>query len=121
MGAGAIIADWWHEPEASTEDNQNKESVGVHLGRDEAGDDLYDIHFRRAQVGTDKDCLKRFLASDHAKRVRDATTTPGRPGGIQVGIKMLIKWRCKCVQHRKFTECDDTITTFLEINLRSIL
>ena len=31
---------------------------------------------------------------------------------------MLIKWRCKCVQHRKFTECDDTITTFLEINLR---
>ena len=118
MGAGAIIAEWWHEAEASTEDNQNKQSVGVYLGRDTDGKELYEIHFRRAQIGTDGQCLDRFHASDHARRVREATATRKRPGGVVVGLKMLVKHRCKCVQHRKFTECDDTITTLLEINLR---
>ena len=32
-GAGRIITEWTHEPEASTEDNQNKMSVAVYLGK----------------------------------------------------------------------------------------
>ena len=118
MGAGAIISEWWHEPEASTEDNQNKDAIAVYLGQNEAGQEMYDIHFRRAQIGTNGDALKRFQASEHAKRVREATKTAKRPEGIVVGVKMLTKWRCKCVMRRSETECDDTITTLLEINLR---
>jgi hypothetical protein len=118
-GAGRIIAEWWEEPEASTEDNQNKDAVAIYLGKDAEGREQYDIHWRRAQVGTDRDCLKRFLANDeYTKRVRAATATPKRPEGVMVGVKMLRKWRCKCVQRRGETECDDTITTLLEVNLR---
>ena len=86
--------------------------------QDAEGRELYDMHWRRAQIGTDKDMLERFHESEHAKRVRAVSATPKNPGGIVVGIKMLRKWRCKCVQRRRETECDDTITTLLEVNLR---
>ena len=84
--------------------------------QDAEGRELYDMHWRRAQIGTDKDMLERFHESEHAKRVRAVSATPKNPGGIVVGIKMLRKWRCKCVQRRRETECDDTITTLLEVN-----
>ena len=68
----------------------------MHLGRDEAGDDLYDIHFRRTQVGTDKDCLKRFLASDHAKCV----TRPRHQGG-----RVASKWASRCSSSGAASAC----------------
>lgn len=118
-GAGRILTQWWHEDETSTEDNQNKEPVVIYLGKGADGRETYDVHWRRAQIGTNRDCHKRFLANDEfTKRVREATRTAKRPEGVQVGIKMLLKWRCKCVKRREETECDDTITTLLEVNLR---
>ena len=51
----AIVGEAWHDPTdlLSTPDNQNKELVKVFLGTDPAtGDQLYDMHPRRAQLYT---------------------------------------------------------------------
>ena len=61
---GALITEWWHTEEASTEDNQNKQPIRVFHGFNTAGERQYEIHWRRARIGSMKECLERFQKSD---------------------------------------------------------
>ena len=55
---GQLITEWWHTEEASTEDNANKEAIHIFHGFDNAGKRQYEIHYRRARVGSMKECVE---------------------------------------------------------------
>merc|ERR1712185_643792 len=97
---GTLIAEWWHSEEASTEDNANKQPIHVFHGFDELGERQYEIHWRRARVGSMKECLERFHASEQAKKLREATSRPNLPDGVKVGRSLLKRFRCPCVRVR---------------------
>eukprot|EP00966_Prymnesium_polylepis_P003671 84101-Prymnesium_polylepis.2 len=48
----ALIKEWWHTEDGSTEDNVNKQPIHVFHGFDEQGNRQYEIHWRRARVGS---------------------------------------------------------------------
>jgi len=119
-----LINEWWHTEAASNEDNQNKEATPVyHDGRAAAGSDEAaaqvhcDTHFRRYQLGSDKEALKEFHSSPQYAQLCRETATDNRPNGVQVGRKLLVKGRCPCIKVRRASECDCTICTFVILNL----
>ena len=112
-----MSVDRWHSEDASTEDNANKQPVHVFHGFTAGGERQYEIHWRRARQGSMKECLARFHGSEQAKRLRDATKTAKRPGGVAVGKRLLKKFLCPCVRVRGASECDDYLTTAATINL----
>ena len=59
-------------------------------------DQAYSVHWRRAQEGSDKACLKRFHESDFAKRLQKATITEKRPQGVKVRLCSLHQHFCTC-------------------------
>jgi hypothetical protein len=64
-----------------------------------------------------KECLARFHESEQATKLREATKTPKRPGGVVVGKGLLKKFLCACVRVRGASECDDYLATAATINL----
>ena len=114
---GKLITEWWHSEEASTEDNANKQPIHVFHGFDELGERQYEIHWRRARIGSMKECLERFHKSEQAKTLAEQTKTAKRPNGVVVGVKLLKKFRCSCVRVRDASECDDHVTTAAAVNL----
>jgi hypothetical protein len=113
---GAIIAKAWHDEELSTEDNFHKVSYAIYSGVS-GGDEQYDIHWRRAQEGNDKDSLRRFKASHFAHELREATKTVKRPEGVACSLKLLRQYKCKCIQKRSASECDCKICTLADTML----
>ena len=114
---GKLITEWWHTEEASTEDNANKQPIHVFHGFNDLGERQYEIHWRRARIGSMKECLERFHNSEQAKALREQTRTAKRPQGVVVGKSLLKKFRCPCVRVRDTSECDDHITTAAAVNL----
>ena len=115
---GAIIEEAWHDDLLSREDNSDKRPVRIPIGVDEeTGDKQYCIHWKRTQIGTDKDALATFRSSSFCQRVRDETKTKTRPNGVRVGMKLFLKFRCRCVKKKKAGECDCPICTFIYVNL----
>ena len=114
---GRLIAEFWHSDAASTEDNQNKEPVTIYDGFDQNGNAQYAIHWRRAPTGGWKQIMRAWLASPQCAQLQKETVTPKRPRGITAGKKLLKKFRCPCIKSRGASECDDTITTFVTVNL----
>ena len=112
-----IFDDWIHSDEASTPDNAHKQQIRVYRGYgiDPAtGRCGYTLHWRRAQEGNIKELLGKWRASAAAARFRAATSTPKRQGGVLLGRKQLVKWRCLCVKLRAATFADCKICTFVE-------
>ena len=104
----------------STPDNQNKELVKIFLGPDPVtGDQLYDVHPRRAQLYTNVKSLEEFRSSEYATRQREAARAAGRVGGVIVGKRQLVDARCRCIKRRKPSECDCLHHTFAELNLHA--
>ena len=62
--------------------------------------------------------LEIFRASEYGQRVRDSIKSKGITAfkGI-VGRKQLVGCKCPCVKHRKETECDCELCTYVEYNL----
>ena len=114
---GALVTEWWHSEDASTEDNANKQPIHVFHGFNSAGDRQYELHWRRARIGSMKECLVRFHASEQASKLREQTKRPKLPNGVSVGKTMLKKYRCQCVRVRGASECDDHLTTAVTVNL----
>lgn len=112
---GSIMAAYWHEV-ASTEDNQHKECYRVYCGRDDAGNEQYTFHWRRAQIGTDKECFANFLTSEYGKAFRAATVTKSRPQGARGDIHLFTRMKCTCIRKRGASECDCKICSRLEVN-----
>ena len=112
-----LITEWWHSEDASTEDNANKQPIHVFHGFNDLGERQYEIHWRRARIGTMQECLERFHKSDQAKALREQTKTTNRPQGVVLGKSLLKKFRCPCVRVRDASECDDHITTAAAVNL----
>jgi len=77
----------------------------------------YCIHWRRAQNGSNKDALTAFRESPQARMLAEATKTAKRPGGVAVGIKLLVKARCRCIKPRRSAECDCKICSAVHHNL----
>ena len=50
------------------------------------------MHWRRAQLGSDKEALRRFHGSEFAARLREGTKTEKRPEGVSVSLKLLTKF-----------------------------
>ena len=116
---GAIIEEAWHDDLLSREDNSDKRPVRIPIGIDEeTGEKQYCIHWKRTQVGTDKDALATFRNSSFCQRVREQTKTKTRPNGVKVGMKVFLKFRCRCVNKKKAGECDCPICTFIYVNLQ---
>ena len=116
----AIVAEAWESDLLSTPDNQNKELVKIYLGRDPVtGDQLYDVHPRRAQLYTNRQSLEKFRCSEYATRQREAARAAGRKGGVIVGKRQLVEARCPCIKRRKPSECDCLHHTFVELNLHA--
>ena len=113
-----IMDDWFHgdHHEASAPDNSHKEQIRVYRhGIDpQTGRRGYELHWRRAQEGNDKELLAAWCASDAAKKFKAATATPKRADGVLVGRKLLAKWRCLCVKLRAATFADCKICSFVE-------
>ena len=91
-GSPALRAAW-HSPIFSDPDNQNKEKFRIDLGIDPSTkEQLYDLHPRRAQRGTDEALLELFHTSDEAEEFRtmlaNETRTEARPGGVRVGPRL---------------------------------
>ena len=76
------------------------------------------MHWRRAQHGSNKDALRRFRGSEFETRLREATKTEKRPAGVYVGLKLLVKYKCKCIRKRSASECDCKICTLVEVMLK---
>ena len=115
---GSIISAAWHNELLSSEDNQNKQPYAIYCGVCETGDEQYDIHWRRAQYGSDKDALRRFKGSEFEAKLRAATKTPTRPDGVGCCLKLLRKYKCQCIKKRKASECDCKICTLADVLLR---
>ena len=118
-----IFDDWMHSEEASTPDNSRKEQIRVYRGYEEQVDPAtgrrgYGLHWRRAQEGNIKELLARWHASTAATKFRLATATPKRPGGVLLGRKQLVKWRCLCVKLRAATFADCKICSFVEEGMK---
>mmetsp|Transcript_25121 Transcript_25121/g.84672 ORF Transcript_25121/g.84672 Transcript_25121/m.84672 type:complete len:446 (+) Transcript_25121:833-2170(+) len=114
---GAIIAEAWHSELLSSEDNVHKTSYAVYCG-DCEGDEQYDIHWRRAQHGSDKDALQAFKGSEFESRLRAATKTEKREDGVGGSLALLRRYKCVCIKQRKATDCDCTICTLADVLLR---
>jgi hypothetical protein len=125
----AILDDWMHGDEASAPDNAHKEQIRVYgIGRHaiginpETGQRRYELHWRRAQEGNDKELLAKWRASEAAAKFRTATATPKRPEGVAVGRKLLVKWRCRPPQaiaaiRRETAASTRTISTVILIRI----
>ena len=114
-----IIQGWWHA--VCPPDNQNKEKIRVYEGHgcDQlTGRRGYELHQRLVQEGSDKELLKQWRASPEAAEFRRLTATRKRPNGIEVGRKMLVKYRCVCIKKRSASQCDCKICSHVEENLR---
>jgi hypothetical protein len=115
---GQPIRDWWHSPEASSEDNNNKRPVRIYCGvDDETKEILYDIHWLRYQHGTNKVAAATFARSVHAQTCQQQTITEKRPTGFIPGEKTVISARCACIKKRGSGECDCDICTVVFENL----
>ena len=66
----------------SSEDNVHKRSYAIYCGTCD-GEEQYDIHWRRAQHGSDKDALQAFKGSEFEAKLRAATKTAKRPDGVE--------------------------------------
>ena len=97
---GAIISRAWHSELLSAEDNMHKESYTIYCGMCD-GEEQYDVHWRRAQHGSDKDSLRAFRGSEYEAELRAATKTPSRPDGVGCSLKLLCQYKCKCIRKRK--------------------
>ena len=80
------LNDFWHSEAASEPDNMNKQMVfvsgGVDLGLDpKTGEQLYELHPRRAQLASTRRLLPVFRRSAIAGRLRDATRAEPRING----------------------------------------
>ena len=76
------------------------------------------MHHRRAQHGSDKDSLQRFKGSEYEAKLRAATTTEKRPGGVGGSLKLLRQYKCVCIKKRSASECDCKICTLVDVLLR---
>ena len=112
------LTRFWHSDLASTEDNQNKDLVRVFLGVDpKTGEQLYDLHPRRATTCGLREALKIFQNSEYAGEVTAATKTANRPAGAVVGRRQLGQARCACVKERKASQCDCELCTQVTLSL----
>ena len=119
----AIMDDWFHgdHHEASSPDNSHKEQIRVYRGHGmdpQTGRRGFELHWRRAQEGKDKELLAKWHASEAGAKFKAATATARRPGGVLVGRKLLVKWRCLCVKLRAATFADCKICSFVEESLK---
>lgn len=114
---GRLIAEFFHTDAASTEDNQNKEPITVFDGFDENGDRRYAVHWRRAMNGGWKQIVRAWRASPQCAEMKRLQEAEGRRRIVEVGRKLLKKFCCPCIKRRGASECDDTITTFVTVNL----
>ena len=118
-----LYRDFWHSDLASTEDNVHKELITVYCGACEEQDgsitQQYTQHWRRAQVGTDKDCLAAFNASEFAAQLKEATKTAKLPEGRKGNLQDLRLAKCKCVKLRGAAECDCKICSVFEKNMQT--
>lgn len=112
------VNEFFHSELSSDPDNQNKQKVRIDMGKDpNTGQQLYDLHERRAQRGTLRSLFAVFRASQFAARLRERTRTPRRPNGVKVGWRQFIENKCPCVQERKASECDCQDCTYIIENL----
>ena len=72
----------------SSEDNVHKTSYAVYCGECD-GEEQYDMHWRRAQHGSDKDALRAFKGSEFEAKLREATKTEKRPNGVGGSLTLL--------------------------------
>ena len=118
-----IYRDFWHSELASTEDNVHKELITVYCDTCEEQDgsvtQQYTQHWRRAQLGTDKDCLAAFNASEFAAQLKEATKTAKLPEGRKGNLQDLRLAKCKCIKMRGTAECDCKICSVFEKNLQT--
>ena len=118
-----VYRDAWHSELLSTEDNVHKELITVYCGEcpdDEGGvAETYTKHWRRAQLGTDKDCLAAFNASEYAVQLREATKTAKLPNGRAGNLQDLRRAKCECIRKRGTAECDCKICSIFEKNLKT--
>lgn len=91
----------WHSDLFSTPDNQNKRTVRIDLGLSAAGERMYDVHERRAMMGTARELFTVFLKSPFAEELRRQTATRKRPRGIKIHYDAWCKAKCQCIKKRK--------------------
>ena len=100
-----------------------KELLTVYCGKctdDEGGvTEKYTKHWRRAQLGTDKDCLAAFNASEYAVQLREATKTAKLPNGLAGNLQDLRRAKCECIRKRGTAECDCKLCSIFEKNLKT--
>ena len=118
-----VYRDAWHSELLSTEDNVHKELITVYCGTCEEQDGTttqqYTQHWRRAQVGTEKDCLAAFNTSEFAAQLKEATKTAKLPEGRKGNLQDLRLAKCNCVKLRGTAECDCKICSVFEKNLKT--
>ena len=118
-----VYRDAWHSELLSTEDNVHKELITVYCGTCEEPDGTttqqYTQHWRRAQVGTEKDCLAAFNTSEFAAQLKEATKTAKLPEGRKGNLQDLRLAKCNCVKLRGTAECDCKICSVFEKNLQT--
>lgn len=91
----------WHSDLFSTPDNQNKRTVRIDLGLSAAGERMYDVHERRAMMGTARELFTVFLKSPFAEELRRQTATRKRPRGIKIHYDAWCKAKCQVPVHQK--------------------
>lgn len=115
--SGRLISEFLHSDAASTEDNQNKEPITVYDGFDDNGNRCYCIHWRRALNCGWRQLTRLWWASPQCAEFKRLQQAEGRRHIVEGGRKLLKKFCCPCIKKRGPSECDDTITTFVTVNL----
>jgi hypothetical protein len=117
-----IYREAWHSEQLSTEDNVHKELTTVFCDACTAADGTttqnYTRHWRRAQLGTDKDCFAAFLASEYATKLAESTKTEKLPAGRKGNLDDFVRAKCACIKKRGTAECDCKICSIFEKNLQ---